>query len=41
MIKQRKGNRYRDRKEAEEESARRKELRKREEDALGVAKVFA
>jgi len=41
VVKQRKGSKYRNRKEAEEESARRKELRKREEDALGVAKVFA
>lgn len=41
VVKQRKGSKYRNRKEAEEESARRKELRKREEGALGVAKVFA
>lgn len=40
-IKQKKGNKYRIRKEAEVESARRKELHKREEDALGVSKVFA
>lgn len=36
-----KGEGYKIRKEAEEESAKRKELRHREEDMLAVSKVFA
>ncbi|KAI6109703.1 Brix-domain-containing protein [Pisolithus sp. B1] len=41
MMKHRKGDRYRNRKDAQEESVQRKELRRREEDALSVPKVFA
>lgn len=41
MMKQKKGDRYRNRKDAQEESARRKVIRHREEDALSVPKVFA
>ncbi|KAG6334770.1 hypothetical protein ID866_4322 [Astraeus odoratus] len=41
VLKQQKGAKYRNRKDAQEESARRKELRRREEDALSVSKVFA
>jgi len=40
-IRRSKGDGYRIRKEAEEESAKRKELRKRDEDVLAVSKVFA
>ena len=40
-LKRSKGDGYRQRKEAEEESAKRRELRKREEDDLAVSKVFA
>ncbi|KJA27034.1 hypothetical protein HYPSUDRAFT_35556 [Hypholoma sublateritium FD-334 SS-4] len=40
-LKREKGNKYNNRKDAEEESARRREQRRLDEDALGVAKVFA
>ena len=40
-LKRSKGDGYRMRKDAEDESARRKELRKRDEDDLAVSKVFA
>ena len=40
-MKREKGGKYNSRKDAEEETKRRKELRKREEDALAVSKVFA
>jgi ribosome biogenesis protein BRX1 len=40
-LRRSKGDGYRMRKEAEEESAKRKELRKRDEDDLAVSKVFA
>lgn len=40
-LRRTKGDGYRMRKEAEEESAKRKELRKRGEDELAVSKVFA
>ncbi|KIL00944.1 hypothetical protein PAXRUDRAFT_128673 [Paxillus rubicundulus Ve08.2h10] len=41
LIRQRKGDKYGKRKDAQEDIARRKELRRREEDALTVSKVFA
>ena len=41
MMRQTKGDKYRQRKEAQEETSKRKELRKREEDVLAVSKVFA
>lgn len=40
-LKREKGNKYNNRKDAEEESARRREQRRLGEDALGVSKVFA
>jgi hypothetical protein len=40
-LRRSKGDGYRLRKEAEEESAKRKGLRKRDEDDLAVSKVFA
>jgi ribosome biogenesis protein BRX1 len=40
-LRRTKGDGYRMRKDAEEESAKRKELRKRDEDDLAVSKVFA
>ncbi|KAF9246419.1 ribosome biogenesis protein BRX1 [Melanogaster broomeanus] len=41
LIKQSKGDKYGKRKDAQEENARRKELRQREEDVLAVSKVFS
>ncbi|KAF8844853.1 Brix-domain-containing protein [Paxillus ammoniavirescens] len=41
LIKQSKGDKYGKRKDAQEDITRRKELRRREEDALTVSKVFA
>lgn len=40
-MKRSKGDGYKMRKDAEEESARRRELRRRDEDELAVSKVFA
>jgi len=40
-LKREKGGKYNNRKDAEEETQRRREGRQREEDALGVRKVFA
>ena len=40
LVKQSKGDRYGKRKDAEQDNARRKALRQREEDALAVSKVF-
>ncbi|KAK7020429.1 ribosome biogenesis protein brx1 [Favolaschia claudopus] len=40
-IRKEKGGKYGQRKDAEQESSRRKELRKRDEDELAVSKVFA
>lgn len=40
-MKREKGTKYGNRKDAEEENFRRKELRKRGEDDLAVSKVFA
>jgi ribosome biogenesis protein BRX1 len=41
LVRQAKGDKYRQRKEAQEDISKRKELRKREEDVLAVSKVFA
>lgn len=40
-LKRAKGTKYNSRKDAEEESKQRRELRRLDEDALGVSKVFA
>lgn len=40
-LRRSKGDGYKMRKDAEEESAKRKELRRRDEDELAVSKVFA
>jgi ribosome biogenesis protein BRX1 len=40
-IRREQGQRYNNRKDAEEDQSRRKELRKRDEDELAVSKVFA
>lgn len=40
-LRRKQGGKYNTRKDAEEENTRRKELRKRGEDELAVAKVFA
>lgn len=40
LVKQNKGDRYGKRKDAQQDNARRKALRRREEDALAVSKVF-
>jgi ribosome biogenesis protein BRX1 len=41
VIRHARGDKYRQRKEAQEETSKRKVLRKRDEDALAVSKVFA
>ena len=41
IARQSKGDKYRQRKDAQEEVSKRKELRKRDEDVLAVSKVFA
>lgn len=41
LLRQKKGDKYNSRKDSQEESARRKELRRREEEVLAVSKVFA
>ncbi|KAG2150198.1 hypothetical protein BD769DRAFT_1381827, partial [Suillus cothurnatus] len=41
LIRHARGDKYRQRKEAQEETSKRKVLRKRDEDALAVSKVFA
>jgi ribosome biogenesis protein BRX1 len=41
MLRREKGNRYNKRKDAEEESMRRKQLRQLPEDELAVSKVFS
>jgi len=40
LVKQNKGDKYGKRKDAEQDNARRKALRRREEDALAVSKIF-
>lgn len=40
-LRREQGGRYNQRKDAEEEEMKRREMRKRDEDALAVSKVFA